>query len=241
MSVTSSGSGGNLNWPRTPFIDQQTMMPSLPWLLWLQNPSVNSFSSANALAPSSGGTGVATTPTNGQLLIGNSKGYTLNTLTAGTAIGVTNGTGSITLNNLGVTSLIAGTGIGVSSATGAVTVSNTGVLSFSAGATGFTPSSATTGAVTLGGILNLTNGGTGASTAAGARTNLGLGTIATQNANNVAITGGSISGVSASVTTLTTSSTITANNIATTGTHITIAKWLPVVCDGTTYYIPLYT
>lgn len=241
MSVTSSGSGGNLNWPRTPFIDQQTMMPSLPWLLWLQNPSVNSFSSANALAPSSGGTGVATTPTNGQLLIGNSKGYTLNTLTAGTAIGVTNGTGSITLNNLGVTSLIAGTGIGVSSATGAVTVSNTGVLSFSAGTTGFTPSSATTGAVTLGGILNLTNGGTGASTAAGARTNLGLGTIATQNANNVAITGGSISGVSASVTTLTTSSTITANNIATTGTHTTIAKWLPVVCDGTTYYIPLYT
>ena len=241
MSVTSSGSGGNLNWPRTPFIDQQTMMPSLPWLLWLQNPSVNSFSSANALAPSSGGTGVATTPTNGQLLIGNSKGYTLNTLTAGTAIGVTNGTGSITLNNLGVTSLIAGTGIGVSSATGAVTVSNTGVLSFSAGTTGFTPSSATTGAVTLGGILNLTNGGTGASTAAGARTNLGLGTIATQNANNVAITGGSVSGVSASVTTLTTSSTITANNIATTGTHTTIAKWLPVVCDGTTYYIPLYT
>jgi len=217
------------------------MMPSLPWLLWLQNPSVNSFSSANALSPSSGGTGVATTPTNGQLLIGNSKGYTLNTLTAGTAIGVTNGTGSITLNNLGVTSLIAGTGIGVSSATGAVTVSNTGVLSFSAGTTGFTPSSATTGAVTLGGILNLTNGGTGASTAAGARTNLGLGTIATQNANNVAITGGSVSGVSASVTTLTTSSTITANNIATTGTHTTIAKWLPVVCDGTTYYIPLYT
>jgi len=137
--------------------------------------------------------------------------------------------------------LIAGTGIGVSSATGAVTVSNTGVLSFSAGTTGFTPSSATTGAVTLGGILNLTNGGTGASTAAGARTNLGLGTIATQDANNVAITGGSISGVSASVTTLTTSSTITANNIATTGTHTTIAKWLPVVCDGTTYYIPLYT
>jgi len=241
LSVTSSGSGGNLNWPRTPFIDQQTMMPSLPWLLWLQNPSVNSFSSANALAPSSGGTGVATAPTNGQLLIGNSKGYTLNTLTGGTAIGVTNGVGSITLNNLGVTSLIAGTGIGVSSATGDVTVSNTGVLSFSAGTTGFTPSSATTGAVTLGGILNLTNGGTGASTAAGARTNLGLGTIATQNANNVAITGGSVSGVSASVTTLTTSSTITANNIATTGTHLTVAKWLPVVCDGTTYYIPLYT
>jgi len=38
-------------------------------------------------------------------------------------------------------------------------------------------------------------GGTGASTASGARTNLGLGTIATQDANNVAITGGSITGI----------------------------------------------
>ena len=38
-------------------------------------------------------------------------------------------------------------------------------------------------------------GGTGATTASGARTNLGLGTIATQNANSVAITGGSITGI----------------------------------------------
>jgi hypothetical protein len=41
----------------------------------------------------------------------------------------------------------------------------------------------------------IADGGTGASTAADARTNLGLGTIATQAANNVAITGGSISGI----------------------------------------------
>lgn len=39
------------------------------------------------------------------------------------------------------------------------------------------------------------DGGTGASTAAGARTNLGLGTISTQDANNVAITGGSVTGI----------------------------------------------
>ena len=38
-------------------------------------------------------------------------------------------------------------------------------------------------------------GGTGATTASGARTNLGLGTIATQNASSVAITGGSITGI----------------------------------------------
>ena len=38
-------------------------------------------------------------------------------------------------------------------------------------------------------------GGTGATTASGARTNLGLGTIATQDASSVAITGGSITGI----------------------------------------------
>jgi hypothetical protein len=39
------------------------------------------------------------------------------------------------------------------------------------------------------------DGGTGASTAADARTNLGLGTIATQSAASVAITGGSVTGI----------------------------------------------
>ena len=39
------------------------------------------------------------------------------------------------------------------------------------------------------------SGGTGASTAADARTNLGFGTIATQDASSVSITGGSITGI----------------------------------------------
>ena len=38
------------------------------------------------------------------------------------------------------------------------------------------------------------NGGTNATTASAARTNLGLGTIATQASNSVALTGGTISG-----------------------------------------------
>lgn len=44
-----------------------------------------------------GGTDISTTPTNGQILIGNGTGYNLTTMTAGTGITITNGAGSITI------------------------------------------------------------------------------------------------------------------------------------------------
>jgi hypothetical protein len=51
----------------------------------------------------------------------------------------------------------------------------------------------TTGtAANVTGIVAVANGGTGASNSTTARTNLGLGSLATQNSNNVTITGGSI-------------------------------------------------
>lgn len=78
------------------------------------------------LPVTAGGTGQASF-LDGELLIGNTTGNTLAkaTLTAGTGISVTNGSGSITIGNSGVTSLVAGSGITISGATGAVTVSAT--------------------------------------------------------------------------------------------------------------------
>ena len=102
------------------------------------------------LPVTNGGTNLSTTPTNGQLLIGNGTGYTLSTITAGTAISVTNGAGTISIANTGVTSAVAGTGISVSAATGAVTFTNTGVTSLIAGS-GISLS-ASTGNVTISSI-----------------------------------------------------------------------------------------
>jgi hypothetical protein len=78
------------------------------------------------------------------------------------------------------------------------TVGTVTSVQISGGTTGLTASGGpitASGTITLGGTLALANGGTGATTAADARTNLGLGTMATQNANAVAITGGTIDNI----------------------------------------------
>jgi hypothetical protein len=188
--------------PRTPLIDEQSGDMTPAWYRFFYNLFGFAGSGGDGGVPvNRGGTG-QTSYTDGQLLIGNSVGNTLNknTLTPGNGIGVTNGHGTIavantgvlsniagagisvsaaignvTIGNTGVLSVIAGTGISVSSPTGNVTLANTGVLSVSGGTTGLTPAVATTGAIVLAGVLNVANGGTGASDAATARTNLGLG------------------------------------------------------------------
>jgi len=153
----------NINIPYSAFIDESTGRPTQAWLLWLMSPNFITVNLSSALAVSSGGTGLTTIPTNGQLLIGNGSGYTLNTLGTGVGISVVNAAGTITIANTGVLSNIAGSGISVTSATGNVTIANTGVLSFSGGTTGLTPATATTGNVTLAGTLIAVNGGTGQS------------------------------------------------------------------------------
>lgn len=57
--------------------------------------------SGTALPVANGGTGITTTPSNGEIPIGNGTDYTAATLTAGTGISISNGSGSITITSTG--------------------------------------------------------------------------------------------------------------------------------------------
>jgi hypothetical protein len=124
------------------------------------------------LPVASGGTG-QTSYTDGQLLIGNTSGNTLAkaTLTAGTAISITNGSGSITVTNSApdqTVVLTPGSGISISGTYPSFTISATGggtvtSVDVSGGTTGLTFSGGpvtAAGTITMAGTLAIANGGT---------------------------------------------------------------------------------
>jgi len=152
----------------------------------------------NTIGIGYGGTGITSTPTNGQLLIGNGTGYTLATITAGAGISVTNSSGGITI-------AVNGTGE---------------VTSFQTSLSGLTPSTATGGAVTLAGTLGAASGGTGATTLTGYV--YGNGTSAMTASTTIptsALSGNFVSTFSAGTTGLT-PSTATAGAITLSGTLV---------------------
>jgi trimeric autotransporter adhesin len=156
-----------------------------------------------AIGTAYGGTGLTATPSNGQLPIGNGSGYSLATLTAGTNVSISNTAGGITIS--------------ATPAAGGTVQS----VDVSGGTTGLTTSGGpvtVTGTITLAGTLVVANGGTGATTLTGyvygngtsamsASTTIpntaitGLGTMSTQSAGAVAITGGTINGTTVGATT----------------------------------------
>ncbi len=135
-----------------------------------------------------GGTALTSTPTNGQLLIGNGSGYSLATLTAGTGVSITNGAGTITINapDVGTVTAVTATAPLASSGGNTPDISLTGVVGVPNGGTG---ASSLTGYVKASGTAACTAGAQIPNTDIS-----GLGTMSTQNANNVAITGGAIDG-----------------------------------------------
>ena len=133
-----------------------------------------------------GGTGLAATPANGQLLIGNGSGYSLATLTAGSNVTITNSAGAIT---------IAASGGG-----GGGSVTSVGV---SGGTTGLTTSGGpvtTSGTITIGGTLSVTNGGTGATSLSGYLYGNGTGAITAGSTIAGSAITGNISGSASNVT-----------------------------------------
>jgi hypothetical protein len=78
-------------------------------------------------------------------------------------------------------------------AAGTITANLTGDVT--GNVTGNVTGTVTGNASNVSGVVAIGNGGTGANTQSTARTALGLGTVATQSASNVTITGGSITGI----------------------------------------------
>lgn len=88
--------------------------------------SLPAASLSGTVGIANGGTGTSTSPTEGQLLIGNGTGYTLGTLTPGTGINISNTSGAVTISSSsGSVSITTAQAI---SAGSPVTVNSNGLL-----------------------------------------------------------------------------------------------------------------
>jgi len=166
-----------------------------------------------------GGTGLTATPTNGQLAIGNGTGYSLATLTAGTNVSISNTAGGITISATpsagGTVTSVAMTVPSFLSVSGSP-ITTSGTLAVTLSGTALPVANGGSGATTLTGYLY--GNGTSAFTASTTIPNTaitGLGTMSTQAASAVAITGGTINGTTIGATTTSTGAFTTVT--ATTG------------------------
>lgn len=156
-------------------------------------------------------------------------------ITGGTIAGVTFSSSAVTITG----GTISGAALTASSVTFTGGTINGVVIGGSSAAAGtFTTVAGTTGtfsgavsaaSLTLGTALAVAQGGTGATTASGARTNLGIGTMGTQNATSVNIDGGTLDGT---VIGGATAAAATVTNLTVTGT-VTLSADLPVAQGGT--------
>jgi hypothetical protein len=155
----------------------------------LTNKTLSGASNTFSNIPNAGLVNSSVTINGSSVALGSSvtiSALTANSLTAGTGLsgGPFNGSSPVTLSISDVGT--AGT-YGDAGTIPVITTNAQGQV------TGVSLLSVIVDSSDISGTIAIAQGGTGASSAAGARTNLGLGTIATQNSNNVSISGGLIS------------------------------------------------
>lgn len=151
--------------PRVPLIETNTGLISTQWFRYFNNINTIVGGGTGVTPPESGGTGTSVAPVNGQILIGNNTGtYTVAYLTPSAGLFSTVASGSLTVG-ISNTSVSAAS-YGSASAVATYTVNARGQLTAAA----TVPISISSAQVA------------------------GLGTMATQNANAVSISGGSVTG-----------------------------------------------
>jgi len=177
------------------------------------------ISLATPVAVGNGGTGISSTPTNGQLLIGNGSNYTLSTLTAGSGVSITNSAGSITLSATGLggtvtavtaTGPLASSGgtapnisIANSTGTGSVVLENSPSI-FSATITAALSASITTITGSSANITTVTGTTAGFSSANITHAGITSATVTTLSGTNVTYSSGTVSQLAATSATIAT-------------------------------------
>jgi hypothetical protein len=190
----------------------------------------SSLSLGSALPVASGGTGLTSTPSNGQIDIGNGTGFTRATLTAGSGVSITNGSGTITIATTGGGGTVTSVGL---TAPAFLSVSGSPVTG-----------SGTLGLSYSGTPLPVANGGTGLTsyTANGILYASGTGTLASGSAlqwtgTNLAVSGGAstpVVAVTFSATAMTVNCQLS-NTFSTTFTaNVTVAPTISNPSDGQT-------
>jgi hypothetical protein len=98
LNASGTVTAGSVTYPNAHGTANQVLSTTGSGTLTWITPVSSAASLTGTLAVANGGNGLSTTPANGQIDIGNGTGFTRATLTAGTGVSISNGTGSITIN-----------------------------------------------------------------------------------------------------------------------------------------------